>query len=912
MSTIDNDDQNPRFTKAFVARILAVLAFVCLGTFAVVQSVMSDRSNPQDTQANSITEPDSVASQTAGDETQSKSELKEPSGEKSKQDQTKSEAKFGTAKPGAANPPKSKSFVPPPSNSFGSFNAKPATENRLKKSNKFGETKQPRTIPNEFNANKKTVVAKPTQVAKGPPAVKSFGDNSFGSGARTQIPPERFAMSQDTNKAPGKSGLAAQTAPSSAPSSPFGKPAPGTSNANPVNSFEARAKSSTVDSATELLNSIQQKSSATAKDVQNSFNDAAAGFKNEFSKETNDLRRGFDQARAKTTPVATTPTTGAKQNDGRPIGLPPTQKQPASPFNTRPDLGPKSNNMRGLPARKGFEQSFGSPGGTSSLKSGPVNPSTRNSNQPKSPQNSFGNPGALPARTAPGSQLPNQQSAPVKQPFQSIAATPGRSVPIKPVSSPNPIASAANSKNTPGDRQLEGAQTPALTIEKIAPREIQLNQPADFVIVVRNTGRVQANQVQVTDQIPTGAELLTADPQPNRTGRGDLVWNLGTMRAGQEKRIKLQLRPTRPGEIGSVANVTFSSQASMRTLVTKPMLEVQHNGPAQVLVGDDVILEIVIENKGDGPANNIMLEETIPQQLSYRDGIDREIEYPLGTLGPGQRKTIRLPLKAAKIGKLRNVIFASADGGLDAQHAIDMEVIAPQLVTRGTGPRRRYLNREATHQFSVENAGTAKATNVELVGRLPGGLRFVSANNRGKYDPNTHAVYWSLAELTPSMVANVELKTTPVEAGNQDIEFEAIADLKQQSSTTQQLMVEHLIDVFFDIDDVVDPIEVGSTTSYRIRVVNQGTKTATNVRVQVDFPAGITPAAVDGSLSSQIQGQQVIFAPITSINPGDEIKFTVHGKGSAPGDHLVVVRLQTDGRETNVSKGETTHVYQDR
>jgi len=458
---------------------------------------------------------------------------------------------------------------------------------------------------------------------------------------------------------------------------------------------------------------------------------------------------------------------------------------------------------------------------------------------------------------------------------------------------------------------LEGVQAPSLTIEKIAPREIQVNQSADFQIVVRNAGQVTANDVQVFDMIPTGTEYVSAVPQPTRAGARDLRWNLGEMRPGQEKRIKIQLKPVSPGEIGSVAHVTFASQASMRTLVTKPVLEIRQTAQSKVLIGDNVVLDVTVENKGDGPAKKVMIQEDVPPQLEFSDGY-RELEYEIGTLAPGQSKRVRLSLRAAEIGRLKNVLVATADGGLTAQHALDMEVIAPQLVATGNGPRRKFLKREATHQFSVENKGTADATNVELIARLPGGLKFLNANNRGKYDPNTHAVYWSLAELTPNVVGTVELTTLPVESGEQKINFEAMADLDQKSQTAQALLVEHLIDVFFDIDDVVDPIEIGSPTSYRIRVINQGTKTATNVRIQIDFPNGIQPISVDGNLPNEIRSQQILFAPITSMNPNDEIKLVVNGKGIGQGDHRVVVRLLTDGRTTPVSKEETTRVYDDR
>ena len=110
----------------------------------------------------------------------------------------------------------------------------------------------------------------------------------------------------------------------------------------------------------------------------------------------------------------------------------------------------------------------------------------------------------------------------------------------------------------------------------------------------------------------------------------------------------------------------------------------------------------------------------------------------------------------------------------------------------------------------------------------------------------------------------------------------------------------------------MDHIEVGSDTSYRMRVVNQGTKTATNVQLFLDLPNGIRPKAVEGGLQGQVQGQRVVFAPITSMNPGDEINVSVSATGVAPGEHKVVAQMRTDDRQTNISKEETTQVYSDR
>ena len=69
---------------------------------------------------------------------------------------------------------------------------------------------------------------------------------------------------------------------------------------------------------------------------------------------------------------------------------------------------------------------------------------------------------------------------------------------------PSPLAS-----DTPGDRELEGTQTPTLTLEKRAPSEVSVGQAAPFKIIVRNVGNVTAHGVVVTDRVPQGVVYTT-------------------------------------------------------------------------------------------------------------------------------------------------------------------------------------------------------------------------------------------------------------------------------------------------------------------------------------------------------------------------------------------------------------------
>ncbi len=299
-----------------------------------------------------------------------------------------------------------------------------------------------------------------------------------------------------------------------------------------------------------------------------------------------------------------------------------------------------------------------------------------------------------------------------------------------------------NGTGQPGAKQLEGPQSPQVVVQKIAPPEIQVGRPAVLRVVVRNTGPVAASEVEIHDQVPRGTRLLGTAPPASQGPRGELVWSLGTLKPGGGTSVEMQIMPTEEGEVGSVATVRFQADATARSIVTRPKLVVETTGANRVLVGDDTLLTFTVSNPGSGVATGVVLAEHIPAGLKHPGGA--ELEYTVGDLKPGESRQLQLRLKAVQPGTIANVITARADANLRAQHRFNLEVISPQLDVALAGPKRRYLEREATYQLSVSNPGTAPAQQVELVAYLPQGLKFVNANNAGRYDENTRAVYWRL------------------------------------------------------------------------------------------------------------------------------------------------------------------------
>ncbi|NLE39707.1 MAG: DUF11 domain-containing protein, partial [Pirellulaceae bacterium] len=462
------------------------------------------------------------------------------------------------------------------------------------------------------------------------------------------------------------------------------------------------------------------------------------------------------------------------------------------------------------------------------------------------------------------------------------------------------------------DPSLDGPQTPQLSIQKVAPAEVQVGKPAVFRVEVKNTGTVPALAVEVRDQVPRGTRLVETKPAASRGAQGDLVWTLGKIEPGGGATVEMHVMPVVEGEIGSIATVHFGTSASTRTRATKPELVVNVSGPGRALIDEQMTLTITISNPGSGVANNVVLEEHVPPCLQHPAGA--ELEYEVGSLAPNESKTLELKLTAVRPGQAQNLLIARADAVAEVRRELPIEVVAPELKIAMSGPKSRYLEREATYELAVSNPGTAPARDVRLVAELPRGLKFVSANNNAHYDPETRIVQWALAELPTGETGTVQLTTLPVEIGQHKFQLRGTADRALTVKEEENISVDGIAAIRFEVVDVDDPVEVGAETNYEIRVLNQGSKDATRVSLAAELPPGLEFAAAEGpdTIRHQLQGNVVVFEPLPGLSPKQDVTYRIRVRGRQAGDHRIRVQLSAAELQSPVTKEESTRVFSDQ
>ena len=508
-------------------------------------------------------------------------------------------------------------------------------------------------------------------------------------------------------------------------------------------------------------------------------------------------------------------------------------------------------------------------------------------------------PYAAPAHSAPISNLPAESAFPsaMDPPAKANASTGTRTL---------GFSSAA-----PGLRQLDGSQNPSMEIQKRAPNEVQVGIPATFTVLVRNVGNATAYDVQVVDAVPKGARLVRTSPQAQPNGPSGLTWKLGEMAAGSELTITIELVPESEGEIGSVASVNFAAQASVRTMSTQPKLVVKQQSEALVLGGENVRIMIDVTNMGTGTARNVRLEEDVPPNMRHASG-STMLERDIGDLAPGETYKLDIEFTAVSAGKVSNVLRAIAQNAATNESTSQIEVVSPKLQIGLEGPKLRYLERQATYTASITNTGSAIATNVDLILYLPHGLQFNSAENRGEYVSNQHAVLWQLAELAAGKTAATKVTLLPVEEGDFVLRTQATADSIRAEAVEKPVRVEGQSELAFSIEDDNDPIETDGKTTYIVKILNTGTRVDNDVQLAIELPDGASIEQVDAPVNYQASQRAIQFSPIAQMKSKDQqtIRFVV--RHAREGTHVVRAQLKSKLRPGAVIKEESTQVYRDQ
>jgi uncharacterized repeat protein (TIGR01451 family) len=454
---------------------------------------------------------------------------------------------------------------------------------------------------------------------------------------------------------------------------------------------------------------------------------------------------------------------------------------------------------------------------------------------------------------------------------------------------------------------------PQVIIRVRVPARVNPKQDLEYRIAVQNVSQAPAHQVRVRIPLPDNATYVKATPEPAERQQ-QLVWQFGTLPAGARKDISLVLNPTGSGDVDCCARVQFEHGQCVRTRLAQPDLRVRLIGPTQLLLNDSKYFSVEVTNAGQRNATNVVLTNTLPDGLLFQNSTpstpgNNPLIWNLGTLAPGQAKTVKYLVLVEKTGTLLNKAEVKDDTGRKQETSLQLSVGEPRLTLSMGGPEKRTAGRPTIYILTVANPGTRPVTNVELVDYIPKGVDFVSAT-LGGYQREDE-LRWNLGTITPGARQTVQVVMKAKGPGEFTNRAYARADRDLKASAEFKTVFEAgSAGLTLDIDKSSDPLEVGKPVTYTVRIVNQGNAAATGVRVSLTLPDELAPKNAKGPTEAQQLGQKYTFAPLATLAAGGEAAFVVNAEALKAGNVRVSAEVSSDQLGANpLRSDESTTIY---
>lgn len=484
--------------------------------------------------------------------------------------------------------------------------------------------------------------------------------------------------------------------------------------------------------------------------------------------------------------------------------------------------------------------------------------------------------------------------------------------PSCPPEAPAPIP-APPVKNICGDSTLVKSypceECEVIVLTKQMPSRVLLNKPFDYTITVKNVSNEILTNVVVTERLADNFNFISANPNAGRKGN-DLSWKIPTFGPGKSVTITITGSATTLDCVQHCSNVTYDNFGCAAVEVVQPMLAITKTAPSKVMICEPIPLEIVVTNTGTGDAENVVITDILPDGLTTTDG-KTSIKVNAGNLAQGASKKIMANLVASKTGVFTNTATVSSDNTDDAQATATTTVVAPNLSITKVGPARQYLGKNIKYTITVTNHGNAPAVDLVLDDTIPAGIGQVKVSDGGVLAANRSSIQWALNDLAPgkSQTVTVEYVSNTIGSVSDTATVTAkCAEAKSASATTQIIGIPA---VLLEVVDLIDPVEIGEETTYRITATNQGSSVGTNIAITCMLESN--EQFIDcGNCATQpsVSGGTVSFAPLASLAPHAEAVWEVKVKAVAPGDVRFKVSMNTDQIGRPVEETESTHLYQ--
>lgn len=406
--------------------------------------------------------------------------------------------------------------------------------------------------------------------------------------------------------------------------------------------------------------------------------------------------------------------------------------------------------------------------------------------------------------------------------------------------------------------------------------------------------------VTLTTTLPDGVSFIRSTPEAKVEGN-KVIWEFGAIAKGETIPANIVLRCEREGDLCTCFCVDATPVAFCALLCAKPVLVCEKCGPEEVCPGDPINYTITVTNIGTCTATDVVVTDTLPDGVQH-SSCQKVLNFKLGNLEPCQTKKVNLCVTACKRGKVTNSISVTACNANQTSCEWTTCVCCCAIECQKTGPKEVPVGQNADYEIVVVNTGDKVLHEVTVTDMAPSATAIVSAE--GANICGKQAV-WKLRELKPGERVSFKIALTTCTPGFfvNKVNVTTCEGCNSCCESGTHWKGRPALDSCVSTTD--NPICVGETTCFNIRVTNKGQEYDSNVKVVVRFPPELVPVNSSGATNAEVNGQVVSFAPVANLAPRQTLDYCVVVKANGRGDLRTKVETTSDFIKNPITEEES-------
>jgi uncharacterized repeat protein (TIGR01451 family) len=415
-------------------------------------------------------------------------------------------------------------------------------------------------------------------------------------------------------------------------------------------------------------------------------------------------------------------------------------------------------------------------------------------------------------------------------------------------------------------------------VKSAAPTTATPGTNQTYTLTVKNNGPDTANNVRVSDALPSGLTVVSVSPECAATG-GTVSCALPSMASGETRTftvttkvassVKSRLINTatvgsdtpdpEPGNNTSTVTVPLEGKADLSIAKTPSVRTVGPNG--------QILYTLVVKNAGPSDATGVTVTDVPPAGLTLQSAkgaagttcsvADNRVSCQVGTLAAGGTTQVLVTAQttATAAGELTNraTVSGNEEDPKPENNTSTSTVTVPNppppaqpqsdlSITKKVNTRSIRLGQSLTYTVVVTNNGPAATTNVVVTDTLAVPARNVSIRSTAGKCTGTVPFTCQLGTMQPGAKVTITVKLTPTKVGtarNTASVTSPGTDPKTDNNVSGVSTAVTKPTLGLTKTANRKAVRAGSTVTYTLRVSNPSTAPVRNVKVCDDLPSGL-------------------------------------------------------------------------